>query len=308
MTERTYKPYGRFSLTNPRSSPGSPSSASGGAAGAASSSLEDCTLKNLPHYACTLKDFGDGRITCVGVFLEDSCRGRRHSASLVGEPVLRELPEYFTAERSEFSRRRARKVCRERIWMLRADRMLTLTKRGKFLDTDEAWAAWKAFCRLARKFWGERWQFVVVPELHREGGYHLHVALNGFFDVGMLRRIWSKALGGTGHESGADTRGNVDLTGAVASPRSRSRIASYLAKYLGKDVGAVLRGRRALAASRGIPAPRVVRWLQALDLGRSQVGIAQRKIRELVDGRLEANGWWEWNLGGFHGFLIAPLE
>jgi hypothetical protein len=242
------------------------------------------------------------------VFLEVGCQGRRYAASNASDPVLRELPEYFSADRSEFARRRAKKVLREHVWMLRADRILTLTKRGKFTTTDDAWLAWKAFCRLARKFWGERWQFVVVPELHQEGGYHLHVALKGFFDVGMLRRIWSKALGGTGHESGADTRGNIDITGAVASPRSRSRIASYLAKYLGKDVGAVLRGRRALAASRGIPAPRIVRWDQALDLGRSQVGIAQRKIRELVDGRLEANGWWEWNLGGFHGFLIAPLE
>jgi hypothetical protein len=292
----------------------------GSAAEGGSSSLEESTLKGQldavrfpenpsgAHYRCTLKDFGQGRVVCTGVYLDSSVFRRKVSSERAPAKLVAELPEFFVAERSEFARRRARRTLREKIWMLRADRMLTLTKRGKFPTTDDAWKAWHHFCKLARKFWGPRWQFVVVPEAHKEGGFHLHVALHGFFDVGMLRRFWARALGGSGNESGADTRGNVDITGAVASPRSRARIANYLGKYLSKDLVAVLRGRRALASSRGIPAPRIVRWNQAITTNVSQVGIAQRKLSELVDTRLDAMGWWEFSLGGFHGFVISPLE
>jgi hypothetical protein len=308
---------------------------SGGPEGPPSSSLEERTLNgdldlrqqfSGPRYECRLKDYGDGKVLAVGVFFEEAPKyGRRAkrvvdaAAELVEDEDAergpldaassspRVLPA-LAAERSDRARRRARQTCRDRIWMLGADRMLTLTKRGKFRSTDEAWSAWDLFRRSARKFWGERWQFVVVPEAHREGGYHLHVALRGFFDVGMLRRLWNRALGGTGRESGPDTCGNVDITGAVSSPRSRTRIANYLAKYLGKDLGEVIRGRRALASSRGIPAPRIVRWNQVVNSGRSAVGIAQRKVRELVDARLEGLGWWEFQCGGFHGFVISPLE
>jgi hypothetical protein len=305
MTERTYKPYGRFSPTNPPSSPVALSSASGGAAGAASSNLEEGSLKNLPHYAVVLKDFGDGQVVCTGVFLENRAR-----VSSAGAPVelIGELPEHFLAERDVANARRAKRTLRERVWMLRADRMVTLTKRGKFETTDDAWAAWKGFCRYARKLWGARWQFVVVPESHREGGFHLHVALNGYFDVGMLRRIWYRALGGTGRESGIDTPGSVNISGAVTSSRSRTRIANYLAKYLGKDFGSVFRGRRSLASSRGIPAPRVVRWAQAVHSGSCPIGVAMRRLRGLVPERLTALGWWKFETGGFHGFVISPLE
>lgn len=291
---------------DPSEGPGVPPSASGGApqARAASSSLEEGSLKNTPHYEIVLKDFGDGVVVCTGVFRDCSSR-----VSSEGAPVelVNELPECFLAERDVANLRRSRRNLRDRVWMLRADRMLTLTKRGKFSSTDEAWAAWKQFCRYARKLWGARWQFVVVPESHKTGGFHLHVALNGYFDVGMLRRIWYRALGGTGRESGSDTPGNIDLSGAVASSRSRTRIANYLSKYLGKDIGAVFRGRRSLASSRGIPAPRTLRWSQAVHSGSSAIGVAMRRLRGLVPERLTALGWWEFTTGGFHGFVISPL-
>jgi hypothetical protein len=273
----------------------------------ASSSLEEGTLKNHPHFQVTLKDFGDGVVVCTGVFRERGLGKRRVSSDGAPIEVVRELPEYFEAERLVESRRRSKRTLRDKVWMLRADRMLTLTKRGKFQSVDDAWAAWKALSRLARKFWGTRWQFVVVPESHREGGFHLHVALCGYFDAGMLRRMWYRALGGSGRESGTDTPGNIDITGDRAGARSRTRIASYLAKYLGKDVGTVLRGRRALASSRGISPPRIVRRLQVVECGSSAVAVAMRWVRDVVPARLVGLGWWEWTGGGFHGFVISPL-
>jgi hypothetical protein len=271
----------------------------------ASSSLEEGSLKNHPRYDCILKDFGEGHVVCTGVFFE----GPRCKVSSENAPVeiVREMPEYFQAERDVANIRRAKRTVRERIWMLRGDRMLTLTRRGKFETVDDAWAAWKKFCNLARKLWGERWQFVVVPEAHKEGGFHLHVALKGYFDAGMARRMWYRALGGTGRESGSETPGNIDFTQARTGARSRTRIANYLAKYLGKELGAVFRGRRAFATSRGIPSPRVVRWSQAVHIGASAIGIAMRRVRGVVPERLEGLGWWEFQVGGFHGFVISPL-
>lgn len=289
-----------------------PSPSSGAAAGGASSSLEECTLERGPHYAVTLKQFGDGLVTCQGVFHETGWRGRNRSQRLVDDSKV--VHSSILRERSEFSLRRARRTLRERAWMLRVDRLLTLTKRNKFSDRDEAWLCWKSFTGHARRFWGRKFQFIVVIEPHQIGGYHLHVALSGYFDVGILRRLWMKALGGKGNESGSKSPGNVDISGAVSSPRSRTRIASYIAKYLGKDVDALFRSRRSFASSGGIPAPRIVRWTQAVYSATDPIAVAMRRLRDVVSpdargrgGRLVALQWWRFQFGGVHGFTITPF-
>lgn len=81
---------------------------------------------------------------------------------------------------------RVRQLCLE----IRADRLLTLTSRNLLNDYDKLIATWKRFMRLLETA-GEKFEYVAVPELHKNGEYyHVHAAINGFARVETLRRCW----------------------------------------------------------------------------------------------------------------------
>lgn len=163
---------------------------------------------------------------------------------------------------------RARQTLRNRCKQLCPDRMLTLTKRGKFESVDELWKAFKEFSRLMLVRFGEQWRYVACPELHGDGvTYHMHVAVRGFFWVDAVRAIWYRALGGKGNERGEDTPGGINISdprkyekrGGTRASRIR-RLASYIAKYVGKGFDARNRGRRLFSSSSGLDPDRVERW------------------------------------------------
>lgn len=132
-----------------------------------------------------------------------------------------------------------------------ADHLWTFTKRGKFADPDELWAVWKEFNRLMEIRFGDRWQYVAVPELHNDGvTWHLHAAVPGFFLVTTLRTLWHRALGGVGSCAGSDSPGNVDAK--FIKGRGPRSIANYICKYVGKGFGSVATGRRVFSSSAGI--------------------------------------------------------
>jgi hypothetical protein len=86
---------------------------------------------------------------------------------------------------------------------------------------------------------GRGWRLVYVLELTQAGALHVHAGVKGWQPVGTLRRLWYKALGGTGLETGKDTPGQVDLQSRQYSPR---HLANYLAKYLQKNPVRAQRG------------------------------------------------------------------
>lgn len=131
--------------------------------------------------------------------------------------------------------RRVRLLCIE----IRADRLLTLTTRNKLNDYDEVTATWKRFMRILENG-GEKFEYVAVPELHKNcEHYHIHAAINGFVRVEMLRRCWQIALGGKGDESGANAVGNVDIKRNKRRHYDKNRqtigIAKYISKYITKS-------------------------------------------------------------------------
>ncbi len=275
--------------------------ACGGGAAAPAPSLDSRTLIDSgPGWKVTLFDFGGGLVEATAVFSDR----RRHLVTARSNDV--ELVERLERERARErvmrSVRRAKQSCRRRIYALCPDRMLTLTKRGKFPDVDSAWAAWSRFERICSRFWRNNWKYVVVPERHADGTYHLHVALVGFYHVGMLRRFWFRALGGTGHESGESTPGNVDMSWHRAGSRSRIRIARYLRKYMGKDLASCVRGRRSFAASRGLTPIRIARWHEPVHLGLAAVLVVQRRVCALV-GNVTLDSF-EWSEAGIQGFTV----
>lgn len=221
--------------------------------------------------------------------------------SLTGPPVVEPLAEN---ERFESSVRRARQGLQRRCLALAADHMLTLTKRGKFQCIDDVWAAFERFSRMCRRFYGDKWKFVAVPELHKDGTYHMHVALRGFFWAGILRRFWSRALGGTGNETGDSTLGNVHLKSFVRVRGCSQRVARYVAKYVGKGFSALDRGRRSYSCSTGLVPLRITRWREPLHFGHTGCAAAlQRRLRDA----LNVSHWdtWFWSRAGMTGFILT---
>lgn len=292
--------------------------------GAAAPSLEEVTLDDRTEDNLLLEpSFGDASddgvwkirktffssgVCEVRAFLGSApTRIREQSSS---ESTRPDQSESAREGRFESSIARSRRVLRERCLELDATHMLTLTKRGKFSSIDETWAAWRRFSRLMKKFYREKWRYVVVPELHSDGEtYHLHVAIRGFFWAGIVRKIWQKALGGTGYEHGEGTLGNIDLKSfrRVRGAAGVRRIAGYIAKYVGKGFTACNRGRRLFASSGGLDPHRterrvvrywsgtreLVRSVQAglLGVGSSGIGTCYFWSRERSDGTLMSRGF-----------------
>lgn len=198
-------------------------------------------------------------------------------ASLGGLPKKKQansLPSLTTGEDSEqkseqrfqSSIQRSCTTLRARVSEQGSDHLITLTKRGKFISVDQAWKAWDRFSRLV-KLRFPKWTAVVVPELHADNEtYHMHVAVRGFYSVEALRICWYKALGGKGNERGEHTPGSINIRAFRGGRKGGSgaatvrRIASYIAKYIGKGFTACNRGRRLFASSRELAPHRTERW------------------------------------------------
>jgi hypothetical protein len=161
--------------------------------------------------------------------------------------------------------RRVRQLCLE----IRADRLLTLTSRNLLTEYDQLTATWKRFMRLLERA-GEKFEYVAVPELHKNGEhYHVHAAINGFARVELLRRCWQIALGGKGDERGVNALGNVDIKSTRKKGQHKSKqaigVAKYISKYITKSYMEHHQfNRKRYWAPRSIKLPETTaEWLQA---------------------------------------------
>lgn len=183
-----------------------------------------------PHVAVAVYEFPS---TVEAVFVV-----RRQAAARPG--VKRErVAKASRAEMTEEDRRRsffrAKRELRWRLLSMQADRLLTLTTRGP-VPRGLLLEAWEKLRRRLLRLWPD-FQAVVVPERHNgqganHGGWHLHVALNKFRNVSVLRYEWHKALRAVGHDPWEGTPGNVDIQ--KAQFRHPAKLARYLSKYLAK--------------------------------------------------------------------------
>jgi len=228
-------------------------------------SLEEVTLNNSPLpdffksgvergsdvWTCKLQRFSSGVVVVRATQFGNTSKSSRVKCVDLTPPVN---VEGHSVERFASSIVRSKRTVRERCMEGDVDHLLTLTKRGKFSSCDDLWKAFNRFNVYMSRAMPNRWRYVAVPELHADGvTWHMHCAIKGFIWAPLVRRIWQKALGGTGHESGENSLGNIDLkhfrkhrSGAAAI----RRIASYIAKYIGKGFDSCNRGRRLFASSR----------------------------------------------------------
>ena len=222
--------------------------------------------KELDHknYQMTTRYFRNGGIEILTRLIDPVKQRKYEESRALGGMVSnrRKAKEYSPAElealdKSNYERstRRAKQQVRFHIKSMAADHLVTLTYRSSdgavMNDIEQLKRDWKRFVRLVR--YGlpasgnhpahpglDEWPFVAVPELQRNGAYHLHIAVAGRQDIGYIRRCWYMALGGSQDDAGGITRGQVNVRGpskrfdSALHPWDANNISGYMTKYLSK--------------------------------------------------------------------------
>jgi hypothetical protein len=130
-----------------------------------------------------------------------------------------------------------------------ANRLLTLTTR-ETLPVHELLSRFQKFLYLVERAIGDKLLYIAVPEQHPSNPdhLHLHVAINTFLQVGIIRKCWHAALTGA-HAcvrmdqrtmpdcSGIRSPGNVDLQYIKTRGGKGAqtvKVARYISKYITK--------------------------------------------------------------------------
>lgn len=195
-------------------------------------------LKERDHYLLTVHGFTAGGFEATVRNVDaQSMEDMRLRPRGLRKPV---------AERDEKdmirSANRAKKTVRHAVKEIGCDHLLTLTTREEENDPAILARQWKEFVRRYRKYSGEEFPYVAVPERHPSNPkhWHLHIAIRGRLKLNIARGIWWNVCGGRG-------MGNVDVryikigthptTGRPLGPLVRSeKIARYVSKYMTKDL------------------------------------------------------------------------
>jgi len=221
-----------------------------------------------------------------------SARAADRAAELVANPLPAAQVEAAQAANMERSIRRAKQAVRWRVKGQSLDHLLTLTVRDNLTDVDALKKIWKRFVESIKdRSPGKEWPYVAAVEAQERGALHIHVAVKGRQDVNKLRGLWWRALGARVKWSrgvpcclSEQTPGNIDIRGPKKSAskwRGRS-LASYLAKYIGKELHQGGKGSRRYWATTGFVVPRQEVFLEAVTFIEAMVETAL--LMESVSG------------------------
>jgi len=197
--------------------------------------------------------------------------------------------------------RRAKKNVRLKCKAIGADRMVTLTYRENMIDRETALKHWKAFCRKLGKH--KTFLYVAVIEEQERGALHFHVAVQGRQMYALLRSIWQSVLG-----LGADGQqmGQVNVRDPHRfgfGVKGAHKIATYIAKYCGKDMQCRELNQKRYFASKGIAVPEVNSWRLPCT---SMLGAVQAAFRALAGYDLSGLQTWCNNGLGVVYLATAP--
>lgn len=146
---------------------------------------------------------------------------------------------------------RAKQGIRLRCKAIGATVMMTLNTRRNITELDEFMKLFDRFRRImssARVF-----HYVAVPERQKRGAWHLHIAVEGRVARHFAIRAWLRVVGGKGEGYCHLPRPNG---GKGRGPWATHKLASYISKYIGKDIGDREMNRKRYWTSRGIAVPR----------------------------------------------------
>lgn len=222
-------------------------------------------------YQGVIRDFGNGRVE-VRVqganwwrITKDVRALRDMGAVCAVAKVKEETTEEEKARKAEASLARAVRRAKQRVrWLvaaIEADHLLTLNYRENVQDIERVRQDWAKFVRKVTAAKPE-WPYVAVRERQERGAWHLHVAVKGRQDIGLLRRCWYEVVG--------DAQGQIDVQGPKRRwgkggvSWSSKRLSAYMVKYMSKDLGALAEAeKKRYWARKGIEVPEVRVWLAA---------------------------------------------
>ena len=193
------------------------------------------TRTTVEGYALTARIFpsGDAELLSrrVGSDTPHLCGGHRRKNKDKSE---------MSKESLDNSTKRARTTIRHKALTFMPSQLMTLTFRKNVVDIDEAWAVFKYFSRMMRQKYGERWQYICVPERQKRGAIHFHLAVTQALNNKQWRAlhvIWGRATGKRG--------GNVDFSNKKHQTkggkpiRDPKKIGQYICKYISKEADTV---------------------------------------------------------------------
>lgn len=111
---------------------------------------------------------------------------------------------------------------------------------GRPVTRDAALSVVPEYIRRLRDAWwrGEAHPYVVVPEPHKDGHWHAHIALAGFVPWQIMERVWGHGNVGIRSRGGNPAVRQASTMGDRQPSRTELRkVGSYLSKYLGKSLG-----------------------------------------------------------------------
>jgi hypothetical protein len=175
----------------------------------------------------------------------------------IGFPASKPRPKATEEEKQKKAAARARRSVVQHCKFNALDKLWTLTYRGAQRSHEILYSHWEQFVTQVRKIYPD-FAALAVPELHTGkrggtganlGGFHVHFAVAGFYEVNILRRIWWNIVG--------IKQGNVDVKWTAGQSSSRG-VGRYLAKYISKsfeDSPRIL-GRHRYWCSRSLTVPK----------------------------------------------------
>lgn len=212
---------------------------------------------------------------------------------------------------------RSKRMVRLLAIQIKADRLVTFTTRETY-DRSTLQVIWDRFHRLVRRVCGG-FAYVAVPEPHPSNPDHLHIhaATHGWINVNLLRKCWhaailsvdrvarDRSMATSGGTTGKGSPGNVDVQyrGRAHGLAKTRRIATYIGKYITKDV-LPLYNKKRYWITKGVRVPDAQRkWLNADNLDAALIEV-MREWGLLVDGEFPAVKVWK---PGNLAFFWVPL-
>lgn len=211
-----------------------------------------------------------------------------------GESEKRERNDEVACRRAK---KNVRLCCKE----IRADRMITLTYRENMTDRELALKHLKAFARRVGKV--ADFHYVAVIEEQERGAIHFHIAVHGRQSYVLVRSIWQSIVGvGKGGEQMGQT--NVrDPHKFGFGKNGAHKLASYIAKYVGKKMDSRELNQKRYFRSRGIVLPEMNTWRIA---STDMLGAVQTAFMVASEFGLEGVQTWCNNALGVVWIATAP--
>ena len=247
-----------------------------------------------PCWRIKVQEFGDGIVEVVASKQFEKPIKRKKDSGTLSKTRGEMMPEQL-----ELSVQRAKTQMRHKIIMLKCDRMITATYRENMCDRDLAYEHFGKFAKLCNKEF-ENFEYVAVTEKQKRGAIHFHVAINKYYPVMILNRLWREAIGK--REDGL-TSGHIHIKKKAVhiQPNSKTKkiitqLARYMCKYMSKDIEGQQIGKKRYSSSRGIPKPDIKTYFIPLgDNTFRLVGdIVMQVTGELIGKPLEFGSviWW----------------